>query len=58
MIVEIKTNRLNIRNFQEKDLEQLWKLLIDPEVMRYLEEPYSKEKRRSFCNQQDYVTYL
>ncbi len=48
MVVEIKTNRLNIRNFQEKDLEQLWKLLIDPEVMRYLEEPYSKEKTKKF----------
>ncbi len=34
----LKTNRLILRRFNEKDLEDLYEILSDPEVVKY--EPY------------------
>ncbi len=36
------TANLQIRRFQENDLEDLYNLLSDNEVMKYMEEPYTK----------------
>ena len=40
----MESSRLVIRHFKENDLDNLYKLLSDEEVMRYLEPPFSKEK--------------
>ena len=37
-----------IRRFEERDYEPLCRLLSDPEVMRYLEEPFDAQKALSF----------
>ena len=39
---------LTIRNMNENDFESLYGLLSDPQVMRYLEAPYTKEKAKQF----------
>ncbi len=39
---------LTIRNMNENDFESLYGLLSDPQVMRYLEAPYTKEKTKQF----------
>ncbi len=39
---------LTIRKMGEKDLEPLYGLLSDPEVMRYLEAPYTEEQTERF----------
>ena len=39
---------LTIRKMSIKDLEPLYKLLSEPQVMKYLEPPYTKEKTESF----------
>ena len=40
--------RLNIRRFRDSDLPELYKLLSDPDVMRFLEPPFSPEQTKSF----------
>ena len=40
--------RLNIRRFRGSDLPELYKLLSDPDVMRFLEPPFSPEQTKSF----------
>ena len=40
--------KLMIRKMTDQDLEPLCVLLSDPDVMRYLEPPYSNEQTRAF----------
>lgn len=44
----LRTDRLLLRLFEESDLEDLCKLLSNPEVMVYLEPPFDKEKTKDF----------
>ena len=37
-----------IRQFKLSDLDELYKVLSDPEVMQYIEPPYSLEQTRTF----------
>lgn len=46
----IQTERLAIRRFKEMDMENLFRLLSDPEVMRYIEPPYTREQTASFLH--------
>ena len=39
---------LTIRRMNNRDLAPLFSLLSDPEVMRFLEPPYTEEKTRAF----------
>ena len=39
---------LNIRKMRESDFEPLYLLLSDPDVMKYLESPYTQEKTELF----------
>ena len=42
---------LKIRRMKESDLESLYKLLSDPIVMRFLEEPYNKAQTLNFLKE-------
>ena len=42
---------ITIRNMQPDDAEALYKLLSDPEVMRYLEPPFDREQTEAFLHQ-------
>lgn len=44
----MKAEDIVIRRFQLSDLDALYHILSDPEVMRYIEPPYSMEQTRSF----------
>lgn len=44
----MKENEIIIRKFQLSDLDALYHVLSDPEVMRYIEPPYSPEQTRDF----------
>ena len=46
--MEFETRRLLIRRFTEADAEALYVVLSDPEVMRYIEPPFSLEQTRAF----------
>ena len=39
---------LSIRRMRKEDLGWLYRLLSDPEVMRWLEPPYSMEQTEAF----------
>ena len=39
---------ITIRNMQPGDADALYRLLSDPEVMRYLEPPYSRAQTEAF----------
>ena len=39
---------LIIRKMKEEDLESLHRLLSDPEVMKYMEPPYTMEQTKEF----------
>ncbi len=43
----LETNRLLIRRFRREDAGSLYPILSDPEVMRYIEKPFSMER---ICN--------
>ena len=47
----MKTKRLHIRRFQPDDLADLFKLLSDKEVMRYLEKPYTLKRTEQFLQE-------
>ncbi len=49
--VLIETERLLVRRLQEADDEKLYAVLSDPEVMRYIEPPFSLEQTRSFIRE-------
>ncbi len=42
--------KANIRTFSKNDLDPLYQLLSDEEVMRYLEPPFSYEKTKEFLD--------
>lgn len=44
----MKTKRLHIRRFQADDLADVFKLISDNDVMRYLEKPYTLERAKQF----------
>ncbi|MBO2526760.1 MAG: GNAT family N-acetyltransferase [Clostridiales bacterium] len=44
----MKKNEIFIRKFQLSDLNELYNVLSDPEVMRYVESPYSLEQTKDF----------
>lgn len=44
----MRNDEIIIRKFRISDLDGLYKILSDPEVMRYIEPPYSMEQTRSF----------
>lgn len=46
--MELQTKRLLIRNFEVADAEALYPILSDPEVMRYIESPFSMEQTQGF----------
>ena len=48
--MECKSAGLRARRMTEADLEPLHRLLSDPEVMRYLEPPFSREQTRAFLD--------
>lgn len=48
--MERKSAGLQVRRMTEADLEPLHRLLSDPEVMRYLEPPFSREQTRAFLD--------
>ena len=47
-MMRLETERLILRNFQEKDLPAAQEYLSDPIVMRFLEPPFSPDKARIF----------
>lgn len=46
----MKTDRLVIRKFKKSDVDNLYKLLSDEDIMRYMEPPYSRERVISFLD--------
>lgn len=48
--MERRSAGLRVRRMTEADLEPLHRLLSDPEVMRYLEPPFSREQTRAFLD--------
>ena len=46
-----ETERLLIRRFTEDDAEVLFTVLSDPEVMRYLEPPFTPARTRAFLRE-------
>lgn len=44
----LKTKRLIIRKFKESDLDELYKLLSDEDVMKYIEPPFTYDETREF----------
>ena len=44
------TARLRIRKFQVEDLDDLYDLLSDEDVMKYLEAPYTREAAKVFLH--------
>ncbi len=49
--MEIYTKRLRIRPFQPSDLEELYELVSDEAVMKYIELPYSREQAAGLLEQ-------
>lgn len=47
----METDRLRVRKFREKDADPLYRLLSDPEVMRFLEPPYTRRQAEDFLAQ-------
>lgn len=44
----METERLRIRRFRQADADALYRLLSDPEVMRFLEPPYTRRQAEDF----------
>lgn len=51
----IETRRCLIRRFKRSDLDALYSVLGDPEVMEYIEEPFSYEKTQRFLEENGLV---
>ena len=49
---KVKDDRFYIRQFTEEDLEPLHELLSDPEIMKYLEPPFTRKQTESFLKTQ------
>lgn len=48
MFQELKTPRLTIRHLKPSDVDGLYNVLRDADVMRYIEPPFSREQTASF----------
>lgn len=48
IIEKIETKRLVIRKFSDKDIDGLYKLLSNEQVMRYIEKTYTFDQKLSF----------
>lgn len=44
----METERLRIRRFRQDDADALYRLLSDPEVMHFLEPPYTRRQAKDF----------
>lgn len=53
---KVKDDRFYIRPFTKEDLEPLHELLSDPEVMRYLEPPFTRKQTERFLKTQGLIT--
>ncbi len=53
----VKDDRFFIRKFTQEDLGPLHSLLSDPDVMRYLEPPFTKEKTGQFLDSQGLTAF-
>ena len=53
---KVKDERFYIRPFAKKDLESLYELLSDPEVMKYLEPPFTLSQTERFLKSQGLTT--
>ena len=51
MFDELKTTRLTIRKFKPSDVDGLFKVLSDAEVMRYIEPPFTLKQTANFVAQ-------
>jgi RimJ/RimL family protein N-acetyltransferase len=51
----IETRRCVIRKFERSDLDALFLVLNDPDVMEYIEEPFSYEKTQKFLEENGLV---
>ena len=49
--MRIETDRLLVRRLTENDADALFAVLFDPEVMRYLEAPFSLEQTQVFIRE-------
>jgi len=47
----IETERLIVRNFTEKDVDDLFETLSDEAVMKYIEPPFDMEKTKEFIRE-------
>ena len=47
-MILLTTDRLIIRSFHESDLDDLFCLLSNEEVMKYIEPPYNKKETKDF----------
>lgn len=54
----LKTEKLTIRKLTTEDLIPLYHVLSDPEVMKYLEPPFSMEATEQFLIRQEYAKIL
>ena len=50
--MDLKTNRLSIRPFTMEDTDALFPILSDPEVMRFIEPPYTRSQTAAFITDQ------
>ena len=50
--MDLKTNRLTIRPFTMEDTDALFSILSDPEVMRFIEPPYTRQQTAAFITDQ------
>ena len=50
--MDLKTKRLSIRPFTMEDTDALFPILSDPEVMRFIEPPYTRSQTAAFITDQ------
>ena len=50
--MDLKTKRLTIRPFTMEDTDALFSMLSDPEVMRFIEPPYTRQQTAAFITDQ------
>ena len=50
--MDLKTRRLSIRPFTMEDTDALFAILSDPEVMRFIEPPYTRSQTAAFITDQ------
>ena len=50
--MDLKTSRLSLRPFSMEDTDALFSILSDPEVMRFIEPPYTRAQTAAFLSDQ------